>query len=136
MPRETRIARPDVIVDFVFEDGLFFVAVENIGDHPALKISVRFDPRITGMDGHVDIGALPLFRNIAFLAPSKTIRTLLDTSVSYFRRGEPTRIRVDIAYQDRNRKRYRAAIQHDLAIYQDIGYIRRSNSQSSVVPER
>ena len=136
MPRETRISRPDVIVDFVFEDGLFFIAVENIGDRPALKVSVRFDPRITGLDGRLDLGALPLFRNLEFLAPRKTVRTLLDTSVSYFRRGEPTRIRVGIAYQDRNRKRYRATIQHDLGIYQDIGYVRRSDSQSSPFPER
>jgi hypothetical protein len=136
MPRETRISRPDVIVDVVFEDGLFFIAVENIGDRPALKVSVRFDPRITGLDGRLDFGALPLFRNIEFLAPRKTIRTLLDTSVSYFRRGEPARIRVDIAYQDRNRKRYRATIQHDLVIYQDIGYVRRSISQGSPVPEK
>ena len=64
MPRETRISRPDVIVDFVFEDGLFFIVVENIGDRPALKVSVRFDPRITGLDGRLDVGALPLFRNM------------------------------------------------------------------------
>ena len=136
MPRDTRISRPDVIVDFVFEDGLFFIAVENIGDRPALKVSVRFDPRITGLDGRLDLSTLPLFRKIEFLAPRKAIRTLLDTSASFFRRGEPARIRVDIAYQDRNRKRYRATIQHDLAIYQDIGYVRRSSSHSSPVPER
>jgi hypothetical protein len=29
------VAAPDVIVDFVFEEGLFFVAVTNIGGEPA-----------------------------------------------------------------------------------------------------
>jgi hypothetical protein len=125
MPREARTLRPDVILDFIYEDGLFFIAVENIGDRPALKVSIRFDPPITGLEGRLDLATLLLFRNIEFLAPHKTIRTFLDTSASYFRRGEPTQIRVNIAYQDASRKRYRATIQHDLAIYQDIGHVRR-----------
>ncbi len=125
MPRESRALRPDVIVDFIFEDGLFFIGVENIGDRPALKVSIRFDPPITGVEGSLDLAALPLFRHIEFLAPHKTIRTFLDTSTAYFHRGEPTQIRVSIAYQDANRKRYRATIQHDLGIYRDIGYVRR-----------
>jgi len=136
MPRETRMARPDVIVDFIFEDGLLFIAVENIGDRPALKVSTRFDPPITGLEGRLTVTDLPLFRNIEFLAPHKTIRTFLDTSVSYFRRGEPTQIRISLAYQDMNRKRYRATIQHDLAIYQDIGYIRRPDARESPLPTR
>ncbi len=126
-----RTPRPDVIVDFIFEDGLFFIAVENIGDRPALRVSIRFDPPITGLEGRLDLATLPLFRNIEFLAPHKTIRIFLDTSASYFRRGAPTQIRVSIAYQDSNRKRYRATIQHDLAIYQDIGYVRRPDHPGS-----
>jgi len=36
--------RPDVIIDFLFEDGMLFVAVQNIGSQPALQVHVAFDP--------------------------------------------------------------------------------------------
>ena len=32
--------RPEVIVDFVFDDGLLFVSVENIGEKPAREVTV------------------------------------------------------------------------------------------------
>jgi hypothetical protein len=117
--------RPEVIVDFVFDDGLLFISVENIGDKPALKVSVQFDQKIMGVEGGQEISALPLFRSIEFLAPHKAIVTFLDTSAAYFRRGEPTRIAATITYQDSNRARYKTTLHHDLEIYKDIGYIRR-----------
>ena len=53
--------RPEVIVDFVFDDGLLFISVENIGDQPALKVSVQFDQKIMGVEGGQEISALSLF---------------------------------------------------------------------------
>ena len=75
--------RPDVIVDFVFEDGMLFVAVQNIGSQPALQVHVAFDPPFKGLGGTTSIPELPLFRNIEFLAPSRSIGTLLDSSAAY-----------------------------------------------------
>jgi hypothetical protein len=40
-----------VIVDVVFEDGLLFLAVQNIGDAPARRVSVRFDRALPGAGG-------------------------------------------------------------------------------------
>lgn len=116
---------PDVIVDFVFDDGLLFVAVQNIGDKPAYKVSVQFDRKFRGVGGTKDITEMPLFRNIEFLAPWKDIVTFLDTSAAYFGRDEPTRISARIAYQDAHGRRHRATITHDLEIYRDIGYVKR-----------
>src|SRR5712692_7246111 len=70
--------RPDVIVDFLFEDGMLFVVVQNIGSQPAQRVHVAFDPPFKGLGGTASIPELPLFRNIEFLAPSRSIRTLLD----------------------------------------------------------
>ena len=42
---------PDVIVDFVFDDGLLYATVANIGDRPALKVSCRFEPTFHGLGG-------------------------------------------------------------------------------------
>ncbi len=116
---------PDVIVDFIFDDGLLFVAVQNIGDKPAYKVSVQFDRKFHGVGGAKDITEMPLFRNIEFLAPWKDIVTFVDASAAYFGRDEPTRILARISYQDAQGKRYRATITHDLEIYRDIGYVRR-----------
>src|SRR5260370_37340733 len=85
-PEPTESPGPGVIVDFIFDEGLFFIAISNVSDQPAYRVSVKFDCRIYGLGGK-DICALPLFRNIEFLAPHKTITTFLDSSGSYFSKG-------------------------------------------------
>lgn len=125
-------SRPDVIVDFIFEEGLFFIAIENIGDQPALKVSVRFKPKFNGVGGQIAINALPLFKNIEFLAPHKSIRIFLDASAAYFQREEPTRITARISYHDRQDRPYQEIIHHDLSIYKDIGYVRRIRDNLSL----
>src|ERR1043166_547096 len=90
---------PDVIVDFVFDEGLFFISISNISDTPAYRVSVKFDPKICRLDGK-DLTALPLFQNIEFLAPHKDIVMFLDSSGSYFSQGGPTKVSARISYQD------------------------------------
>jgi len=114
---------PDVIVDFQFEGGLFFLAVTNIGSEPAVCVRVAFDPPFHGLGGIESIAEMPLFRNIEFLAPSKSIRTLVDSSANFFARQEPERITVTICYSDRAGHEYASTIRHDLAIYRDIKFV-------------
>lgn len=114
---------PDVIVDFVFEDGLFFLAVTNIGPEPAERVHVAFDPPFKGLGGSVAIADLPLFRNIEFLAPARSIRTLLDSAAAYFGRQEPERVTVNISFVDRAGRNYKSAICHDLSIYREITFV-------------
>ena len=116
-------SRPDVIVDFVFEQGLLYVAVANIGSQPAVRVQVAFEPSFQGLGGEVSIPDMPLFHNIAFLAPSRSIRTLVDSSTAYFAREEPERITVTIRYCDREDGQFRTTIEHDLTIYRDISYV-------------
>ena len=60
--------RPDVIVDFLFEDGNLFVSVQNIGSHPALRVheikplygSVKVAMRNPGSAGKVGEAAVHL----------------------------------------------------------------------------
>jgi hypothetical protein len=92
---------PDVIVDFVFEDGLFFLAITNIGPEPAERVHVAFDPPFKGLGGSIAIADLPLFRNIEFIAPAHCIRTLLDSAAAYFVREEPEGVTVHISFADR-----------------------------------
>jgi len=124
-PEMSAASPPEVILDVLFEDGLFFLAVRNISALPAHNVSVRFEDRILGLQDR-EVSALPLFRGIEFLAPGREIRTFLDTSASYFARRQPTRITVKIAYKDAGGRRYTRTIRHDLEIYRDIGYVRKT----------
>jgi len=120
--------RPEVIVDFLFEDGLFFITVKNIGDAPAHAVSVTFDKKFTGLEGAREISALPLFRKIPFLAPQKEITAFLDRSASYFRRRQPAKLRATIVFQDSSGETQRTVLRHDLGIYKDLGYVRRGKT--------
>lgn len=127
--RQTKLERlassgPDVIVDFVFDDGLFYISISNISDTPAYKVSVKFDRKICRLDGK-DLAALPLFQNIEFLAPHKAIVMFLDSSGSYFSQGRPTKVSARISYQDVQGTKKVTTIKHDLEIYKAIGFIRR-----------
>jgi hypothetical protein len=123
--------RPDVIVDFVFEDGMLFVAVQNIGPHPALRVHVAFAPPFKGLGGTLCIPELPLFRNIEFLAPSRSIRTFLDSSAAYFGRHEPEQITATISYSDRSGRKFSCTMLHDLGIYRDIAFVPKPERSSS-----
>src|SRR2546430_16228845 len=105
---------PDVLVDFVFEDGMFFLAVSNIGPKRAERVHLPFDPPFKGLGGSVSIPDLPLFRNIEFLAPARSIRTLLDSAAAYFARQEPERITENISFCNRTGQSFKSAIRHDL----------------------
>lgn len=135
-PGGTRTAElaPDVILDFIFDDGLFFISIDNIGDKPAYKVSVKFDCRLLGVNGTKEISALPLFQNIEFLAPHKRIVAFLDQSSSYFARKEPTKISALVSYLDSEQRKYAVTINHDLEIYREIGFVRPAkDSESSTI---
>ena len=121
MPSEER--EFDVSVDFVFEDGLLYAVVANIGERPALKVSCRFEPAFHGLGGSVEVSRLPLFRNIEYLAPGREIRTLVDSSAAYFARKEPTKLEIAVTYRDEDGARRQATIAHDLGIYRDLAYV-------------
>lgn len=114
---------PEVIVDVVFDRGLFHLVVANCSDAPAFDVTVQFDPPLRGLGGEVEVSALPLFRGIPFLAPQKRIATLLDTSSAWFARGEPTRLTAIVRFRDAGRRAFTRRIAHDLGIYRDLSYV-------------
>jgi hypothetical protein len=116
-------ARPEVIVEFLFDRGLLFISVNNIGDRPALNVSVIFDKKIMGLEGRKEISALALFQNIEFLGPRREIVCLLDSSSSYFKRRQPTKILTMVVYKDLERHQYDVKIKHDLEIYRELPFL-------------
>jgi len=129
-------SRPEVIVDFVFERGVFHLAVENIGTAPAYRVAVKFDREFHGQGGRQEMSGLRLFRCIEFLPPHRRIETLLDTSSAYFQRREPTRLTTTISFRDACRRLHQRRIVHDLSIYKDVSYLLKPIGMNSpVVPE-
>jgi hypothetical protein len=116
---------PEVVVDIAFEDGVFFVVVENVGTASAYNVSVRFKPPLRGLGGEKAVSEMPLFRRIPFMPPGKRIRTVLDTTTAYFASGAPTAIAAGVVYADKGKRRYADVFHHDLAIYRDVGYLPR-----------
>ena len=126
-------ARPEVIVDFRFEQGLLYIALVNISEVPAYRVSVRFDKPFRGLGGECEVSALRLFRRVEFLAPHKRIETLLDSSRAYFQRREPTAIKATVSFRDAAGKAQTREIVHDLKIYQELSYV-VSHAPSSSSP--
>ena len=115
--------RPDVIVDFRFECGLLYIALINLSDAPAYRVSVKFAKPFCGLGGECAVSSLAMFRRVEFMAPHKQIETLLDSSYAYFKRREPTVIKALITFRDARGKAHRHEIVHDLKIYKDISYV-------------
>ena len=119
---KTTVLDPNVIVDFVFDRGLLSISIKNIGTQPAYGVKVEFSHKLMGMEGTVDVSALPLFSQLEFLPGGKEIRTYLDRSTSYFRSQQPVEITTQITYTDASGKRHSNTIRHNLEIYRAIGY--------------
>jgi hypothetical protein len=117
------LRRPEVIVEFIFDRGLLFIAVRNIGERHAINVSVNFNKKIMGLNGTRNISELPLFKNIMFIGPQREIKTLLDTSASYFKRKQSTKITAKISYSDAENHKYESTIDHDLQIYRELAYL-------------
>ncbi len=114
--------RPDVILDVVFEDGLLYLALANIGSLPAVEVRCAFEQPLHGLGGK-DVARSALFRRLEFLAPGREIRTLLDRSSDYFAGGGPTRVVATVRWRDREGRPYEATVAHDLEAYRDIAYV-------------
>jgi hypothetical protein len=116
---------PDVILDVVFEDGLLYLALANIGLRPALQVETRFNRKLLGLGGTKDVSELPLFRKVEFLGPGREIRTLLDSAPSFFAGRRVTTLVARIAFRDETGGRHEKTIKHDLAIYRELAYVQR-----------
>lgn len=121
---------PYVIVDFLFDRGVLSISIKNIGSRPAFAVRVEFSHKLMGVEGTVEVSALPLFRALTFLPGGKEISTFLDVSAFYFRSNQPTQITTRILYSDFRGVKFSNSIHHNLEIYRDIGYTTRSTVEA------
>lgn len=114
--------RPEIIVDFVCEQGLLYIVLKNIGARSGYKVSTEFDKPFHGLGGQKCISAMHLFHRLEFIPPGKEFVQLIDPVASWFKQRRPSRITAQISYRDREGNRFQEHIVHDLRIYQDLGY--------------
>lgn len=122
------VDRPRVIVDFEVDDDALVVVVRNIGSRPAGSVRVSFWPTFRGLGGEVEIRKLSVFRRLAFLAPDREIRVLVDPLNAWLARTEPEEPRIihaTVTYRDGYGRRYRTRIRHDLSIWEDLPRLQR-----------
>lgn len=122
----------EVILDFEFEKGLFFISIKNYGDAPVFNVKITFKPGFTGHGGATKIHALSVFKGISFLPPGKEIRFFMDSSHDYFARGNPNQIDSKIQFNTLDGKGKSYTLTHNLAIYSDLVYLARPNLQGNV----
>jgi hypothetical protein len=113
---------PEVILDFEYDnnDGFLFIIIENIGVSSAFKISVKFDKEITGIQGEKKVTDMNIFRCLEFLPPGKKIRIFVDRFSSYLIREQPLLITTTVHYSNKNNRKFRDLMMHNLSIYKDM----------------
>ena len=122
--------RPEVIIDFVVEDGLLTVALKNVGNASAYRVRTIFDKPFCGLGGEKPISSMRLFRSLHFLPPQKEYRQFVDHLQHYAKRREPLRIKATVSYRDRDGNRYEETMLHDLRIFLELGQAKLTNSQT------
>jgi hypothetical protein len=115
-------ARMAVIVDVLCEDELLHLVLANIDTQPALRVRASFNLPLIDGSGR-DVTRLALFTRCEFLAPGRSIRTLLDTRGGYFRRRQPARFAVTLSYRDVAGGVHEHLIRHDLSIYKNLALV-------------
>ena len=114
-------SRPEVILDFTVEEGLLTIHLKNIGARSAYAVKTAFDKPFHGLDGEKCISEMRVFRNLEFMAPGKELSQFIDVLANYAKRKQPMRIAATISYRDREGKRYKERIAHNLRIYLELG---------------
>jgi hypothetical protein len=113
--------RPEVIVDFSVEEGMLTVRLKNIGRASAYLVKTEFDKPFYGLNREKCISRMRLFRHVDFMPAGKEFCQFVDILANYAKRKEPMRIKASVSYRDREGRRYKETMAHDLRIYLEMG---------------
>ena len=130
--REASSRLPDVVVDFEASGELLHVVIRNIGNGPAHRVRVTFEPAFRGAGGTVELSKIALFHRLEFLAPGRELRAFVDALAAYFARGEPESVTATATFHDDGGRAYRRRVRHDLGIYRDLPQAGRSSDTRSI----
>ena len=66
-----------MVLDFVYENNLLYITIENIGESMTNKVSTTFDKKIMGLNKEKNISEMQIFKNISVFPQKKDSRFLL-----------------------------------------------------------
>ncbi len=115
---------PEVIVDLVLRDGVFFLVLENIADRSLRDIQVRFRRKIIGMGGAINIAALPVWSVVPFMPPGKRIEVVVDRDEVALRLNTPGQNSVSVTYTDGDGVTWSGQMALDFGAYQNFPEMR------------
>lgn len=110
-----------VYLDVVFDEGLMFFELCNVGQHSVTNIRVAFDKPLLGID-NVDISKLNIFNYLAFLPAGKRIRILLDTAQSFQLKRQRSTLKVTLRWKS-GRTALKTIVRHDFRAYADFPHV-------------
>ncbi len=113
----TKTGNPDVILDLILRDRVFYLVLANRREHPVSEVRVAFRRKLMGLGGAVEISALALWARLEFLAPGKTIEVPVDRAEVFFARGPVAPLTLTLSYTDAEGERFQATITHDFEAY-------------------
>jgi hypothetical protein len=105
------------VVDVVFETGLLYLELANLGHRPAVDVSCRFEPPLVDAHGR-PLPELALFRHLSFLAPQRRIRSFLGPTGDY-----TETLSVTVEYARAGGERETTRLSHDLAAFGQLSYV-------------
>ena len=117
-------ARPHVVLDLDYGDGLFHLVLANLGGRVAYEVKVEFSRPLSGIQGK--ISELPLFQRLPLLRAGREIRVFLGTGPLVLAGNRESSFRAVVSYLDRERERYDETFEHDLSIFRDCPEVVRN----------
>lgn len=124
--------RPFVIFDIEIHNNVFFYVVKNIGLTPAksIKISVSPEPK------HKTTPFPAFLKNkISFLAPGRSLESMLDTTASFLRKNIDITLDVKLEYEDVLRNLYSESIPISFKEISNIVPVQNQKTQYDKISE-
>ena len=117
---DTIIRDTAVILDVVLENHVLTLRLANISAKPVTNVRVKFNRQIDGIGGRVNIGTLPIFTKLEFLAPGRVIDVPIERAKTFFANDKAEPLIAHIHYVDIDGHTKHAEMRHDLTVWRDM----------------
>ena len=122
--RAKKTGDPDVVLDLVLRDGMFFFRLWNKSDQSVRDVTVAFRRKVMGLGGAVEITGLPIWSKLTFMPPGKEIAVPIERSGQFLAMDRGTPLVATVAYTDANGSRWMGSIKHDFGAYSGFPALR------------
>lgn len=122
------LERPYIIADFtVASDGKICFVTQNIGNSPALNVSIKFSDPVP-----LDFAKKPLgfIEPIKFLPPGKSVTQLMGHGHSLLKDDQPTRFRFRVIYTSTYHDLFQESVEQDLSYLKGVIFPEKSVQES------